>query len=136
MDARTAATIPLLASLKPKERDQVLRSARERTFAPGDTVVSEGSPALHVYFVVRGTADVEQAGQGRVGRLGPGDFFGELAIIEEHARTATVVAADELTCLMLPAWEFRALLDEHPAMAVPMLRALISRLHRKEHHTG
>jgi CRP/FNR family transcriptional regulator, cyclic AMP receptor protein len=84
--------------------------------------------------VMSGHADVSQEGQGRVGRLGPGDFFGELALIEEHARTATVTASDDLTCLMLPAWEFRALLEEHPGMALPMLRALIARLHRKEHH--
>ena len=69
----------------------MLRSARERTFAAGEIVVSQGNPALHLYLVVRGHADVEQEGQGRVGRLGPGDFFGELALIEEHARTATVV---------------------------------------------
>jgi len=134
MDSRAAADIPLFAGLKPREREQVLRSARERAFAPGEIVVSQGNPALHLYLVVRGHADVEQEGQGRVGRLGPGDFFGELALIEEHARTATVVAADDLTCLMLPAWEFRALLEEHPAMALPMLRALIARLHRKEQH--
>jgi CRP-like cAMP-binding protein len=133
MDAAAAARIPILAALTPRDREQVLRSARERRFAPGDVVVAEGHPALHVYFVVDGHADVEQSAAGLIGRLGPGDFFGELGIIEEHARTATVIAADELTVLMLPAWEFRALLDEHPHMAVPMLRELIARLHRKEH---
>ena len=133
MDSAAAASIPLLAALKPKDREQVLRSARQRSFAPGETVVTEGNQALHVYFVVSGHADVEQAGKGRVGQLGPGDFFGELAIIEEHARTATVTAADDLTCLMLPAWEFRSLLKEHPEMALPMLEALIARMHRREH---
>lgn len=133
MDAKAAAAIPILAALKTRDREQVLRSARERRFEPGDVVVAEGHPALHVYFVIDGHADVDQAAVGRVGTLGPGDFFGELGILEEHVRTATVTAADELTVLMLPAWEFRALLEEHPAMAVPMLRELIARLHRKEH---
>jgi CRP-like cAMP-binding protein len=135
MDTKSA-DIPLLAGLKPKDREQVLRSARRRTFEPGEIVVSEGSPALHLYVVVTGHADVEMERQGHVGRLAPGDFFGELALIEEHARTATVTASDELTCLMLPAWEFRALLEEHPEIALPMLRALIARTHRKEHHEG
>lgn len=136
MDPNAAAAIPLLAVLKPKDRAAVLKSAKHRTYEPGDVVVSQGSPALNLFLVLDGHAEVEQEGQGRVGRLGPGDFFGELGLIEEHARTATVIAADRLTCVLLPAWEFRTLLDEHPRMAVPMLHALIARLHRKEHHEG
>lgn len=58
------------------------------------------------------------------------------ALIEEHGRTATVVAEDELDCLLISAWEFKASLDEHPQMAIPMLNAMIARLHRREHHAG
>jgi CRP-like cAMP-binding protein len=77
---------------------------------------------------------VEVANAGRVGTLQPGDFFGELALIEEHGRTATVIAETELTCLLISAWEFKASLEEHPEMAIPMLKAIIARLHRQEHH--
>lgn len=136
MNPGSAASIPLLSVLTPKDRAQVLRSAMERSFGPGATVVREGDPALHLYLVASGHARVERSGKGDVGRLSPGDFFGELGLIEEHGRTATVVAEDELTCILLPAWEFRALLREHPAMAVPMVEALIARLHRTEHHRG
>lgn len=132
MDATTS--IPILAGLSAKTRKEVLKSARERTFAPGELVVRQGEPALHLYLIVAGTARVEREGEAWSGRLRAGDFFGELGIIEDHGRTATVIAEDELTCLMLPAWEFRALLKEHPEMALPMLYAVIARLHRREHH--
>jgi CRP/FNR family cyclic AMP-dependent transcriptional regulator len=134
MDPHGTESIALLAVLKPKVRDEVLANARRRTFAAGDTLVREGDSALHLYIIATGHARVERAEQGTVGRLGPGDFFGELALIEDHDRTATVVAEDELTCYLIPAWEFRALLQEHPEMALPMLQTLIARIHRREHH--
>ena len=134
MDSQSAASIPLLAVLAPKVRAAVLENARRRTYAPDETVVREGDSALHLYIVATGHARIERADQGVVARIGPGDFFGELALIEEHDRTATVVADDELTCLLIPVWEFRALLQEHPELALPMLHALIARVHRREHH--
>lgn len=134
MDAAAAASVPILAGLSPKARGEVLRSARERSFAPGELVVRQGEPALHLYLIASGSARVEREGESWSGRLRAGDFFGELGIIEEHGRTATVVAEDDLTCLLIPAWEFRALLKEHPQMALPMVYALIGRLHRREQH--
>jgi CRP-like cAMP-binding protein len=134
MDTQAAAQIPLLAVLKPRDREQVLRSAREQTYAPGEVVVREGDPATRLYLISSGTARVEVGSSGAVGKLKAGDFFGELALIEEHGRTATVVAETQLTCLLISAWEFHASLEEHPEMAVPMLKAIIGRLHRQEHH--
>ncbi|MGH2455644.1 MAG: cyclic nucleotide-binding domain-containing protein [Candidatus Limnocylindria bacterium] len=136
MDTDRAASIPLLAALKPKAREQVLRTARQQDYAAGDVIVAEGDPATRLYLIVSGTARVEQGESGAVGRLGAGEFFGELALIEEHGRTATVIAETPLTCLLISAWEFRASLEEHPEMAIPMLHAIIARLHRREHHAG
>jgi len=133
MPSPDPAHIPLLAVLKPKHRSRILEHAKHRTYAPGEVVVREGDSALNLFLVADGHARVERKGAGPVGRLGPGDFFGELGLIEEHGRTATVVAEDEMTCYLLPAWEFRSLLNEHPEMAVPMLHALIARLHGRDH---
>ena len=119
--------IPILAALKPKDREKVLWSARQRTYAPGDVVIREGDSALNLFLIASGRARVEQGGV-ELKPLGPGEFFGELGILQEHPRTATVIATEELTCVLLPAWEFRSLLNEHPEMAVPMLYTLISRL--------
>ncbi|HEY7464427.1 MAG TPA: cyclic nucleotide-binding domain-containing protein [Candidatus Limnocylindria bacterium] len=134
MDPQRAASIPLLAVLDRRAVEQVLRTAREQTYAPGEVVVNEGDPATRLFLIVEGRAAVEQSAQGRVGTLETGEFFGELALIEEHGRTATVRAETDLTCWVIPAWEFRAQLEEHPKMAIPMLHAIIGRLHRREHH--
>jgi CRP/FNR family transcriptional regulator len=128
------AGIPMLAVLRAKDRDTIVRQAKQRTYGPGETVVREGDSALNLFIVARGSARVEVDGVGQVGRLQAGEFFGELGLIEQHGRTATVIAEDELTCLLLPAWEFRSLLREHPEMAVPMLETVIARLHAREHH--
>jgi CRP-like cAMP-binding protein len=136
MDPKAAAKIPLLAVLDRRGLDNVLRTAREQTYAPGEAVVSQGDPATRLFIIVSGTAAVEQADTGRVGQLGEGEFFGELALIEAHGRTATVRADTELTCLVIPAWEFKASLEEHPKMAIPMLQTIITRLHRREHHVS
>lgn len=133
MDAESLASIPLLAVLDKRAREQVLRTAREAHYAAGQTVLREGDPATVLYVIVDGHAGVEQDGR-KMGSMGPGEFFGEVALIEEHGRTATVVAEDELDCLLISAWEFRASLEEHPQMAIPMLNAIIARLHRREHH--
>ena len=76
---------------------------------------------------------MERGGQA-IGEVTGGDFFGELALIEEHPRSASVIATDEVDCLLYPAWEFTALLKEHPQMAIPLMNALIARLHRREQH--
>ena len=102
---------------------------------PRATSSSTRGSALYLFLIIAGHARIERADAGIVGRFGPGDFFGELALIEEHARTATVIAEDELTCCLIPAWEFRALLDEHPAMAISMLHKVIARLHGLDHQS-
>jgi CRP/FNR family cyclic AMP-dependent transcriptional regulator len=95
--------------------------------------VREGTTGTALYILLTGRARVEQDGK-QLGELSAGDFFGELALIEEHPRSATVIAAAETDCLLFPAWEFTALLEEHPEVALPILRVLIQRLHRSEHH--
>jgi len=134
MSSPEAARIPILAALKPKDRENLLASAKKRTWAPGEIVVRQGDSALHLFLIEAGRANVQYADGAVVATLGPGDFFGELGLIAEHVRTATVVAAETLTCILLPSWEFRSLLDEHPEIAVPMLKTLIARMHGMSPH--
>jgi len=134
MTAPDPTAVPLLAALKERDRARILSSARQRTFAAGETVVHEGDSSLNLFIVLAGSARVERAAKGVVGHLRTGDFFGEVGLIADHARMATVIAEDELTCLLLPSWEFKALLHEHPEMAIPMLEALIARIHAQDEH--
>ncbi len=125
--------IPLLAGLPSKDRAQVLSYLKQRTFEPGQIVVREGDQGLNLFIVISGRVRVERGGVVTAPNIGPGEFFGELALIEQHGRTATVVAEEHLTCYVVPAWEFRALLKEYPQMAVSLLFALIARIHASEH---
>jgi len=133
MSASEAAAIPVFAALKPRDRDRVLADATVRTYAPGATLVREGEQSVFLYFIASGHALVSTASEGGLRTLGPGDFFGELGMIERHPRTATVVAEDEVTVVIVGAWEFRELLETHPEMAVPMVFGLVSRLHGLVH---
>jgi CRP-like cAMP-binding protein len=127
------ASVPLLAGLNTRIRHRLAETGKRRTYAAGKEIVREGSTGTALYIVLRGTGRVMRGGEA-IGELQAGDFFGELALIEEHPRSASVVAAVETECLLFPAWEFTALLEEHPEIAVPIMRALIGRLHRREHH--
>ena len=128
------ASVPLLAGLEPRVRHRLAQVGKRRTYAADEPIVREGSTGTALYIVLSGRARVERGGE-RLGELKPGDFFGELALIEEHPRSASVFADVETECLLYPAWEFSALLDEHPEIAVPIMKALIGRLHRREHHS-
>ena len=128
------ATVPLLAGLEPRVRRRLADVGKRRTYQADETIVKEGSTGTALYIVLSGQARVEKGAGERLGELRPGDFFGELALIEEHPRSASVIAETQTECLLYPAWEFSALLDEHPEIAVPIMRALIARLHRREQH--
>ena len=129
------ASVPLLSGVDERVRRRLAEIGKRRTYAAGEAIVREGSTGTALYIVLSGRARVERADSG-VGELGPNDFFGELALIEEEPRSASVIAVDETECLLFPAWEFRALLDEHPQIAVAIMRALIERLHRRERHAS
>jgi CRP-like cAMP-binding protein len=134
MSSSEAARAPIFAGLSSRDRDKVLGNTTQRTYAKGAVLVQEGERAVDLFIILSGHATVATASEGQRTTLGPGDFFGELGLIERHPRTATVVADDELTCVMLSAWEFRSLLEQHPQMAVPMVYALVARLHRLAPH--
>ena len=126
------ASVPLLAGLDGRIRRRLAETGKRRTYAPGDEMVREGSSGTALYVMLSGDARVERAGE-RIGSVTAGDFFGELALIEEHSRTASVIAIEETDCLLFPAWEFTALLEEHAGLAVQVLKVLIAREHRRGH---
>jgi len=127
------AQVPLTAGLPPNVRRRLADIGKKRSYEPGEAIVREGETGTALYIILSGRATVEQAGN-VLGELKAGDFFGELALIEEHRRSATVTAADPTDCVLYVAWEFTSLLAEHPEIAVPIMTELIRRLHRREHH--
>ncbi len=133
----TLASVPLLASLDRKTLERLAEHAKRRSYAAGEAIVTQDAPASALYVILSGRVTVERGEDGsaeQVGELGAGEFFGELALIEEHPRTATVRANEPTECILFVAWEFTALLKEQPKIAIPIMEALIARMHRREHH--
>jgi CRP/FNR family transcriptional regulator, cyclic AMP receptor protein len=115
--------VPLFSDLDRKELDRLAASMKERTFSAGDTVTAEGSSGVGFFVIESGNAMVTIGGEERR-RLGPGDYFGEVALLNESARTATIVAESDLKCYGLTSWEFRPLVETQPSIAWKLLQAM------------
>ena len=123
--------IPLFAGLSDEQVDEVARLFKECRFGAGQTVIREGSGGAAFFLIHEGEATVSVRGQERA-RLGRGDSFGELAMIDEGTRSATVTAATDLVCWGLTYWDFRPLVESNGAIGWNLLQALASRLRAAE----
>lgn len=125
--------VPLFTELRPKELQQLSSSFKERTFAEGDDVAVEGETGGGGRFFVieSGEAVVTVHGQEH-GRLGAGDYFGDVAMIDRGERTATIHAASELRCWSLTFWDFRPLVESDARIAWPLLLVMAKRLRAAE----
>lgn len=126
--------VPLFGDLERKELEQLARSFKERTFAAGDTIAEEGKGGVGFFVIESGTANVSVQGETRA-TLGPGTYFGEIALIDDGARTATVTAETELHCYGLTSWEFRPLVELNASIAWKLLKTLARRLREAEQRT-
>jgi CRP-like cAMP-binding protein len=125
------ARVPLFEDLSKKELNAVLRSAEEVSHAQGKEVVKEGGGGAGFHLILDGQATVLQNGRVRR-RMGPGEFFGEIALLDGGLRSATVRADTPVRTLSITAWNFKPLLVEHPAMAQKLLVELCRRLRAAE----
>lgn len=123
--------VPLFAELDDAELEQVALLFKQRSFAPGETVAREGSGGGAFYLIESGSANVTVAGRERP-QLGAGDYFGEIALIDEGARSATITAVDELVCYGLTYWDFRPLVQENAGICWKLLQFMVARLRAAE----
>jgi CRP/FNR family cyclic AMP-dependent transcriptional regulator len=115
--------VPIFSDLDDKELGRIAASMKQRTFGAGDTVTSEGQTGVGFFVIEEGEATVTVGGDERR-RLGPGDYFGEVALLNESARTATITAESDLRCYGLTSWEFRPLVETHGSIAWKLLQAM------------
>jgi CRP/FNR family transcriptional regulator, cyclic AMP receptor protein len=119
--------VPLFAGLDNRELQQIAGSMRERRFHAGDTVTQEGAGGVGFFVVEDGEADVTIAGEAR-GTIGPGDYFGEIALINESPRTATITARTDMLCYGMTPWDFRPLVETNSAIAWKLLSAMAEKM--------
>jgi len=119
--------VQLFADMDRRQAEQITRLLKVRPFAKGETVIMEGSGAAAFFLIDSGEATVSCKGV-HLGTLGPGDCFGEIALIDGGPRSATVTAATDLVCYGLTFWEFRPLVEGNGAIGWKLLQALARRL--------
>ena len=125
--------IPLFADFDRGELERISRTFKDRTFDAGSTVVGEGKTGAGFFVIESGEATVSMRGDER-GKLGPGDYFGEIALIDDGARSATVTADSELRCYGLTSWEFRPLVESNASIAWKLLETMAKRLRSAQTH--
>lgn len=121
------ARVPLFSSLDPKQLRTILRSAKERLYPAGASIVQRGDRGIGFYLVLGGSVEVQRNGKA-VARLGPGQFFGEMALFDDQPRTADVVAEKGARCLVLSPWEFWSTVGQEPDALKRLLRETVRRL--------
>jgi CRP-like cAMP-binding protein len=117
--------VRLFENVENKELERIAASFKERTFNAGDVIAAEGSSGIG-FFVIESGAAKATHGDLVIAELGPGASFGEVALIDEGPRSATVTAETELKCWGLSAWEFRPLAETNATVAWNLARIVAS----------
>jgi CRP-like cAMP-binding protein len=122
--------VPLFADLDDEELQRIGGVFKQRRFPDGETVIQQGSGAAAFFVIDSGEAKVLVDGEERA-TLGPGDHFGEMALIDAGTRLATVIASGPLVCSGVTFWDFRPLVEENGVIGWKLLQSLIA-IHRSE----
>ncbi len=123
--------VPLFSEVGLRDLKRIAESAVERHFEAGHEIVGEGERGVAMFIMVKGSvAATKKSGDGpvKVAELGPGSFFGELALFEDFRRNATVTAVTPVDCLAITEWDFKAELRTEPLMMLQMLKTTFRRL--------
>ncbi len=115
--------IELFEGLSDRDLGKLAGSFKESTFSAGDTIATEGQRGVGFFVISEGTVDFTVGGE-KKGSGGPGAYFGEVALLDDGPRTATVTAATDVTAYGITSWEFRPLVEENAAIAWTLLQGM------------
>jgi CRP/FNR family transcriptional regulator, cyclic AMP receptor protein len=119
--------VPLFSGLDDKALRSIAASMRERTFRAGESATQEGQSGVGFFVIESGQATVDVGGR-ELRQLGPGDYFGEVALLTQSARSATITADTDLKCWGLTPWDFKPLVEGNGSIAWTLLQTLAERL--------
>ncbi len=127
--------VPIFGSCSADEIAAIAGVAQVSHFEPGQIIVTQGTPGQAFYLVLSGRVEILRDNRS-LGGFGPGDFFGEMSLLDQAPRSATVRALDATECMMLSSWDFKALLERHPSIAIKLLEVLSRRLRVADEQLG
>jgi CRP/FNR family transcriptional regulator, cyclic AMP receptor protein len=125
--ANTLANVPIFSGCSKRELGIIARASKEVHHKEGTVIAREGERGIGLFLILDGQCKVTIGGKTKA-RLGPGDFFGEVALLDGGPRTATVTAVSPVRLVGITGWVFRGLLMEHPTIALKTLEAVAGRL--------
>jgi CRP-like cAMP-binding protein len=127
-------TVPMFQGLNERQMTRLAKRFKERTYTQGETIVTQGTLGIGLFIVESGKVDVvREFGDGSksvVNQLGPTDFFGELSLLDDSPRTASVVATEPTKCIVLTQLDFMSALQEDAEISIVMLKELAKRFRR------
>ncbi len=140
MHEDTLAHVDLFSGLDKKELRHIANSCQERKFSAGTVLMQQGDTGAGLFVLTSGKVKITQAGspdraEEDLGTAGAGDVLGEMSLLDDLPRSATVTAVEDTTALLLPIWDFRTSVRSNPEIAVKLLAALSHRLRKAESHT-
>jgi CRP-like cAMP-binding protein len=127
--------VPIFSNCTADEISAIAGVAQESFFQPGQIIVTQGTPGQAFYMITSGRVEILRDGVS-LGAFGPGDFFGEMSLLDSAPRSATIRAIDQVSCLMLSSWDFKALLERHPSISIKLLEVLSRRLRVADERIG
>ena len=123
----TLKKVPLFEGLDDEYLESIARCMTERRFKAGDTLIKQGASGVGFFVIEDGTADVTVDGEAR-GSVGPGDYFGEIALLTDSDRTATLTATTDMLTYGLTSWDFKPLVESNSEIAWKLLTAMAQKL--------
>ena len=121
------ANVPIFSGCSKRELGIISRAAKEVSHKEATVIAREGERGIGLFLILEGQCKVTIGGRTKA-KLGPGDFFGEVALLDGGPRTATVTALTAVRLVGITGWVFRGLLMEHPSIALKTLEAVAGRL--------
>lgn len=136
----TLARVDLFAGLDKKDIQLLAGACQERKYSAGSTLIKQGDTGVGLYVLTAGTVHITKStdpdrAEIDLGTAGPGNVLGEMSLLDDLPRSATVTAVDDVTALLLPVWEFRTTLRNQPNIALRLLTTLSRRLRKAESHS-
>jgi CRP/FNR family cyclic AMP-dependent transcriptional regulator len=131
LDPSLLKKVSLFTGLEDKEAKTLVSMFKEREFNAGEVIAEEGKHGVGFFVIESGSAKVSVHSEVRTS-LGPGSYFGEVALIDDGPRTATVTAVSDVKAHLLVAWDFRAMVKEDPDLAWGLLRGVAQMLRARE----
>jgi CRP/FNR family cyclic AMP-dependent transcriptional regulator len=123
--------VPIFSELSKRDLNRVGKLMVSRPVKAGEVIIKEGDQAAGFFIISTGMVEVVHDVDGtaeKLAELGPGDFFGEMALFEGFPRNATIRATEDTECLAMTRWDFTAEMKNHPEIAVGMVTVLVRRL--------